>query len=112
MRTIGLALIAILAATSGCKRGNAADCDLGCRNYFSLHFWDRADKELASKPAAEQDALRAKMLVELDGKLKSGDLNMCVSQCQKAGDPDDVQCMIKARNVTEIEACVGPGGND
>lgn len=53
------------------------------------------------------------MLVELDGKLKSGDLNMCVSQCQKAGAPDDVQCMrIKARTVAEVEACVGPGGDD
>ncbi len=111
MRTIGLALIAILAA-SGCKRGNAEDCDKGCRNYYSLHFWEKSDKQLAATPEAERDALRAKMLVELDGKLKSGDLNMCVSQCQKAGAPDDVQCMIKARTVAEVEACVGPGGDD
>ena len=111
MRTIGLALVAVLAL-AGCKRGNAADCDQGCRNYFALHFWEKADKELAATPAEARDELRAKKLVDLDGKLKSGDLNMCVSQCQKAGAPDDVQCMIKARSVAEIEKCVGPGGGD
>jgi hypothetical protein len=108
MRTLGLVLVAILAA-GGCRRGNAGNCDRGCRNYYSLHFWASADKEIAALPPAERDALRARKLAELDGKLKSGDLNMCVSQCQKAGAPDDVDCMTKARSVTEAEACVGPG---
>lgn len=114
MRRLGTtaALVLALAGFGACSRGTAADCDRGCRNYYSLHFWDRADKELAAAPAGERDALRAKKLEELDSKLKSGDLNMCVSQCQKAATNEQVACMIGARTMAESEACVGPGGQD
>jgi hypothetical protein len=103
MRPALTAIVLSLAALAGC-RGDPVKCDQGCRNYFTLHFWAEADKELARAPADQRDALRKQKLGDLDKRMADG-VDMCVSQCQAASNKDDIECMIAAKTVEQVRAC-------
>jgi hypothetical protein len=109
VRSILLALV--LATTAGACGANGADCDKACRNYFTLHYWDEADREIAKAPPDQRDALRRKKVEELDPRMQ-GELNMCVSQCREAAGNKEAKCMIEAKTVKDVEACVPPGGQE
>ena len=100
---LGLVTILFVAALAGCK-GDPVKCDQGCRNYFTLHFWAEADKEIAKAPVDQRDALRKQKLGELDTRMANG-VDMCVSQCQAANDKDGIECMIAAKTVEQVKTC-------
>lgn len=97
------AIVLSLAALVGCH-GDPVKCDQGCRNYFTLHFWAEADKDIARAPADQRDALRKQKLGDLDKRMGDG-LDMCVSQCQAANNKDDIECMIAAKTVDQVRSC-------
>ena len=104
MRSIFFAAAVLLGACGA--SGN--DCDKACRNYFTLHYWDTADREIDKAPPEQRDALRKKKVDELDPRMQ-GELGMCVSQCREASSNDEAKCMIGAKTVKDVEACVPPG---
>jgi hypothetical protein len=108
MRLVLASVVLSLAALAGC-RGDAVKCEQGCRNYFTLHFWAEADKELARAPADQRDALRKQKVGELAKRIDDG--GMCVSQCQAANNKDDVECMIAAKTVEQVRACANTWSN-
>ena len=112
MREIRLLLFALAAALAGGACGaSGTDCDRACRNYFTLHYWEAADKEIEQAPPDQRDALRKKKVEELDPRMRE-ELGMCVSQCREAADDKQANCMIQAKSVKDVEACVPPGGDD
>lgn len=105
-------LFVVAAAVGlGACGASGADCDKACRNYFTVHYWDDADKELAKAAPDKRDALRKQKVDGLEERMQNG-LGMCVSQCKEAADNTEANCMIAAKNVKEIEACVPPGEGD
>ena len=102
-----LFLLGVILAASAC--GASGDkCDKACRNYFQLHFWDDADRQIEKAPPDQRDALRKKKAEELDPRMQ-GELGMCVSQCREAAGNDEANCMIEAKTAKDVEACVPPG---
>ena len=96
-------IIPFVLAAAAC-RGDAQQCDQGCRNVASLLYWGQADKEIAAAPADQRDALRKRKLAEFAVKLESG-IDMCVSQCQAAGNQATIDCLIAARTADQAMAC-------
>lgn len=99
MRSI-LALVFCLAA---CK-GDPVKCDQGCRNYFTLKYWETTEPEIAKAPVEQRDALRKTKQAELKEKLESG-LALCVSQCQSANHTEDIDCMVNAKTAADTAKC-------
>jgi hypothetical protein len=99
-----LLALAILAAGGACK-GDARKCEVGCRNYATLAFWNAADREVAAAPADQRDAVRKRKLSELDEKLSSG-IDMCVSQCQAANNDTEIDCLIAAKTADQATECL------
>lgn len=96
-------IIPFVLVAAAC-RGDAQQCDEGCRNVASLLFWKDADREIAAAPADQRDALRKRKLGEFATKLESG-IDMCVSQCQGAGNQATIDCLIAARTADQAMAC-------
>ncbi|HTJ43987.1 MAG TPA: hypothetical protein VL463_17900 [Kofleriaceae bacterium] len=107
MRSILFGLVLVLGASACGASGDK--CDKACRNYFTLHYWDEADKEIAKAPPDQRDALRRKKVEQLDPRMNQ-ELGMCVSQCREAAGNDEAKCMIEAKTAKDVEACVPPGG--
>jgi hypothetical protein len=99
--------LATALAVGGCG-ASGSDCDKACRNYFTLHYWAEADKEIDRADPAQRDALRKKKVEELDPRMQK-ELGMCVSQCREAADNKLASCMINAKTVKAVEDCVPPG---
>jgi hypothetical protein len=106
MRSILIVLACALGAAACGASG--ADCDKACRNYFTLHYWNDADKDIDKAPPAQRDAIRQKKAKELDPRMQQ-ELGMCVSQCREAADDKLTKCMIDSKSVKDVEACVPPG---
>lgn len=70
----------------------------------NLLYWRQADKEIAAAPAAQRDALRKQKLTEFGQKLEAG-IDMCVSQCQAAGNQATIDCLIAARTAEQAADC-------
>ena len=96
-------ILLVLLAVAGC-RGDAQQCDQGCRNVASLLYWGNADKEIAAAPADQRDALRKRKLTEFGQKLEAG-IDQCVSQCQAAGNQATIDCLIAAKTADQARAC-------
>ena len=96
-------ILPVLLAVAAC-RGDAKQCDQGCRNAFSLVYWRDADKAIAAAPADQRDALRKQKLDELTRKLEAG-IGLCVSQCQAAGNQSTIDCLIAAKTADQALAC-------
>jgi hypothetical protein len=93
----------VLLAVAAC-RGDAKQCDQGCRNAFGLVYWRDADKAIAAAPADQRDALRKQKLDEFTHKLEAG-IGLCVSQCQAAGNQSTIDCLIAAKTADQALAC-------
>jgi len=101
-------LTVALALGAGACGASGADCDKACRNYFTLHYWEESDKQLANTPPERRDALRQQMVEKLEPRMQT-ELGMCVSQCREASGDKEATCMIQAKTVKDVEACVPPG---
>lgn len=98
-----MVLLLVGTAIAAC-RGDAQQCDQGCRNAAGLVYWRTADQEIAAAPADQRDALRKRKLAEFATKLEGG-VDMCVSQCQAAGNQAQIDCLIAARTADQALAC-------
>jgi hypothetical protein len=96
-------ILPVLLAVAAC-RGDAQQCDQGCRNSFGLMYWRDADKAIAAAPVDQRDALRKQKLDEFTRKLESG-IGLCVSQCQAAGNQSTIDCLIAAKTADQAVAC-------
>jgi len=96
-------LITLLIAAAGCK-ADAQKCDQACRNAASLLYWKTADRAIAAAPADQRDALRKQKLGEFARKVEDG-IDGCVLRCQSAHNDDNVDCLIAARTVDQVQAC-------
>lgn len=96
-------ILSVLLAVAAC-RGDAKQCDQGCRNAFGLMYWRDADKAIAAAPADQRDALRKQKLDEFTRKLEAG-IGLCVSQCQAAGNQSTIDCLIAAKTADQAVAC-------
>ena len=97
---VAVALIGLLCA---CK-GDPVKCDQGCRNFAALAYWKDADAAIAASPADQRDALRKQSLVKFDGVLERG-IDLCVSQCQSAGNTAQIDCMVAAKTADQAYDC-------
>jgi hypothetical protein len=95
----------VLLIMLGACKGDAVQCEKGCRNYAALAYWKNAEVELAKLPADERDARRKKLVSKYTADLEGG-IDVCVSQCQSANNPDDINCMIKAKTGDQAVACL------
>jgi hypothetical protein len=103
MRSLLAAVALLTLGTVGCK-GDLAKCDLACRNYATLLYWQLSDAEINAAPAAQRDTLRRKKLAEFDAKLENG-VDMCVNQCASANNTETIDCMIEAKSGSAAKAC-------
>jgi hypothetical protein len=108
MRMILLAVAGALGLAAGACGASGGDCDKACRNYFTLHYWDEADRAIAAAPPDKRDAVRQQKVEQLEPRMQ-GELGMCVSQCREASSDKEAKCMMEAKTVKDIEACVPPG---
>ncbi len=100
-------VVAGALALSACKKPKAEDCEAALRNWFTLVYWETAEKEIAAAPADQRDALRAAKLADRDHKLAEG-MDLGIRQCRAAGDFKGVKCMKEARTATQAKACREP----
>jgi hypothetical protein len=105
-RCAGLLVVALIVAGGAAAcRGDAVDCEKGCRNYGTLVYRKNAAIKVAQEPEATRDALRKELDDGLAIELEKG-LPMCISQCQSSNHKDDIACMIAAKTGEQAEACL------
>lgn len=103
-----LAVLALVLALAGaCSRPSAQDCEAALRNWFTLIYWDQAEKEIAAAPPAERDALRKAKAEDKDKKLAAG-LELGIMQCRGARDHEGVKCMKAATTAAQARKCRAP----
>jgi hypothetical protein len=95
--------VALALVVCAC-RGDPVKCDQGCRNYATLVYWKAADAEIAAAPAAQRDAVRKRFLGKFDSMLENG-VDVCIGQCQSAGNTTQIDCMIEAKTADQALAC-------
>jgi len=103
MRAALVALLAVLAL-SACSKANIEQCDKGCRNYFRLHYWETAEREIAAAPESERAALRARKQSEFEPHLMQN-IDLCVQKCRSGADKHRVQCWIDAKTSADARKC-------
>ena len=79
-------------------------CERACRNFATLKFWERADGEIAALPQADRAAARAAKADELATKVAAG-IDVCVSSCLSANNPEQTACWGDAKTVAQLSAC-------
>ncbi len=107
LRPAVLAVIVAAFAVAACSRPSAEDCEAALRNWFTLIYWDDAEKEIAAAPAAQREALRQTKLADKDKKLADG-MELGVLQCRGSRDHDGVKCMKAATTATQARTCRAP----
>jgi hypothetical protein len=106
MRSLDLILVA-LALVVGCSRPSAKDCEEALRNWFTLVYWDKAEKEIAAAPPEQREALRAEKVKEKDKQLEAG-IELGINQCRASRDKDGVKCMKDAKTAAQALKCRSP----
>ena len=102
MRTLFAA--ALVLALASCSKATVEECDKGCRNYFTLHYWESAEREIAAAPESEREELRAKKASELEPRLMK-ELDLCVQKCRSGADKTRVKCWINAKTSADARKC-------
>lgn len=95
--------VAIASVALGCK-GDRNKCEVACRNYATLTYWERTDADIAAAPEAEREALKKRKLSEFTNYLEQG-VDACVNQCASANNDEQIECMTKAKTATDVKKC-------
>jgi hypothetical protein len=103
MRRIALALL-VLLSLGACDKAQTQKCDLGCRAYFKLHYWETAEIQIAGYPPEERAKIRAQKESEYEARMMQN-LDLCVTKCTSGATNHRVQCWIDAKTATEQNAC-------
>jgi hypothetical protein len=98
-----LFVLALASAALGCK-GDRNKCEVACRNYATLTYWEKTDAEIAAAPEADRENLKKKKLSEFTNYLEQG-VDLCVNQCSSANNDEQIECMTKATKASEIRLC-------
>jgi hypothetical protein len=104
MIRVALLVGTLLLSTAACDKATVESCDKGCRNYFTLHYWEEAEREIAAAPEAEREALRAKKVSDLEPRMMQN-LDICVQRCRSGGEKSRVNCWIEAKTMAELKRC-------
>jgi hypothetical protein len=93
--------------STGCQscKGNPERCDRAARNYAELVYWEGANAEIAKLPAEQRDAARKQKMAEFAANMSKG-IDLVVSKCVSANNKDQVDCMINAKTVQAVKACI------
>ena len=102
-RTSLLAAVLALALVA-CKRPSADECEKAIRNWYTLVFWDQAEKEIAAAPPEKRDELRKAKLAERDQKLAAG-IEQGIMDCRSSRDFEGVKCMKEAMTAADALKC-------
>lgn len=94
----------VLLFLAACDKAQTAQCDLGCRNYFRLHYWREAEAEIKQLPEAERPAYRKKKEAELEERMQQN-IDLCVTKCKSGASKQRVKCWIDAKTAEEAEKC-------
>lgn len=100
---VAVVLAGALTVTA-CSKPRAEDCEEAIRNWFTLIYWEDAEKEIAAAPPGERDGLRTQKLADRDACLADG-LDLSTRQCRAARDFSFVKCMKSARTAQQARAC-------
>ena len=103
---LGLLVVA-LSLVVGCSRPSAKDCEEAIRNWYSLVFWETAEKEISAAPPEKRDQMRIDKAKEKDAMLEKG-LTLAINQCRASRDKDGVKCMKAATTAAEAKKCRSP----
>jgi hypothetical protein len=101
----GFVVLGLLATTACSPRGDKKKCTEATRNFYSLTFWHRADKEIAAAPEEQRLGLRRQKETAFQAELDKS-LDMEASKCVAAADDDRALCMIKAKTCAEAKKCM------
>jgi hypothetical protein len=96
-------LVVIVLILVSCK-ADKERCDQAVRNYATLTYWLRANKEIAAAPAPKRVQLRKDKVARFTYEMESG-VDVLVSQCQSANNDDQIDCMIAAKTAEQALAC-------
>ncbi len=100
-------LLLVCLVTLGCK-GDPVKCEKGIRNYFTLLFWDQAEKEIAAAPPEKRDLVRKEQTAKLDHSIEDR-IDVVISKCTAANNDTQIDCMIAAKTAGQARACSGDG---
>lgn len=103
-RSVLAAVVATALAASACSKPKAEECEEAIRGWFTLIYWEDAEKLIADAPPEQREALRAAKLADRDACLKVG-LDLSVRQCRAARDFDFIKCMKNARTAAAARKC-------
>ena len=104
MRPFAVLVLLAACALASCDKASMQQCDLGCRNYYTLQYWEWAETEIAAAPEAERAELRKQKAAELEGRMLK-ELDNCVMKCRSGADKHRVQCWIDAKTAREARKC-------
>ena len=104
MRWLAALCFVVLSGCRGCK-GDPEKCDLACRNYAELVFWEKANAEIDQLPPEQRDAARKEKRAKLSKNLAEG-VDMCTSKCVSANNDTDTNCLINAKTAQAAKDCV------
>ncbi len=103
-------LVAFVLSSAACK-ADREKCDQAVRNYATLTYWMRANKEIAERPVAEREKLRKEKVARFSYEMESG-VDVLVSQCQSAANDEQIDCMIAAKTGEQALECADLMEND
>lgn len=96
--------IVVALGLTACKRPSPEDCEAAARNWFTLVYWEQAEKDIAAAPPEQREQLRQAKLADRDAKIKDG-IGLAIMQCRAARDFDGVKCMRAATTADEARKC-------
>ncbi len=111
MRFACIVAVAFATFTGAACKGDREKCEQAARNFATLTYWERVNKEIAERPAAERDGLRKKKVSEFTNELETK-IDTVVSQCQSANNEEQVDCMIAAKTAKDALDCADMVPND
>lgn len=97
-------VVVVDAAVADAAGLTADECGRGCRNYATLSYWHKHERELAKVAAGKRAARRAEMDKDLAALIDAG-LSMCVDNCLSHDNVDQVSCMAAATTYEQVHGC-------
>jgi hypothetical protein len=102
-------LIAAALLLAACQRVSGEDCEKICWRFNELSFWEKVAEEGKSMSPDGREQLMAQRKKDWQDMVKrefDPGLENCVKECRRAGKPEDVECVAKAKTAAAAQACL------
>ncbi|HVK73023.1 MAG TPA: hypothetical protein VM734_06865 [Kofleriaceae bacterium] len=102
--------VLVLSAALGlgaCKRPSPQACEEAIRNWYTLVYWEEAEKQIAAAPPEQRDELRKQKLAKHDKDIEAG-IEQAIMDCRSSRDFDGVKCMKEATTGAQARQCREP----